>query len=64
MTFDMTVSIGTMLQLIGTVAAGVFIAARLDLQVSGIKEDLKKLADLPLLIARHDERIKHLEKAD
>jgi hypothetical protein len=62
MAIDYSISINTLMQLIGMLGGGLIIAIRLESRVGFITKEVAKLADLPVLFARHDERLKNLEK--
>lgn len=64
MILDYTVSIGTLVQLLSIAVGGGAIYGTVKSNMGSIKTELGRLADVPLTLARHDERLKSLEKGD
>jgi len=64
MNFDYTVSVGTLMQVIAMIGGGGIIYGQLKSNMGFIRAEMSRLADVPLTLARHDERLKNLEKAD
>lgn len=62
MQFDYTVSVTNLAEAFATVIGVLLAFQRINIHVAFIREEVKKLADIPSIIGRHDERLKHLEK--
>lgn len=65
MNVDWTISLGSILQIVSVLGGGllVLVAIRMDVQnlksdVSDIRHELKKMADVMIVTARQDERLK------
>lgn len=65
MTVDWTISLGNILQIVSVLGGGllVLVAIRMDVQnlksdVTSIKAELKKIAEVMVITARQDERLK------
>lgn len=64
MIIDYTVSVGTFVQLLAMALGGGTIYGTVKSNMGAIKNEMARLADVPLTLARHDERLKSLEKGD
>lgn len=62
MNVDWTLDISTVISAVVPVITVIMLFTRMNVHIAFIRKELEKLADIPLHIARHDERLKSLEK--
>ena len=62
MQIDWTFSAGSVIEAALTIVAVIMAFQRMSIHLRFLKVEVAKLAILPEIVARHDERIKHLER--